>query len=393
MIRMSALLKTTVSALTVITAAPPSVLALDAGQAARVEACSCPTYSRDDIQDMVIVAAERHNVPPALALAVARVESNFEADALSHVGARGVMQIMPATGRGEFGVQPYELWDAELNIDLGVTFLRRLYNTYGERWDAALSHYNGGSLDGDPETAEPHNYTADYVARVFEKQAEFEASSEMQSRIAQVATTEADPRGPSDLILLGGTDSEPTWIGANAACQQVEPVIVAETVVVPASEPQLNSETDVNPRPGDFVLGETFTLAFGPGQFQAQDIDKPVTLVKPAAEAMPSAVAATPVPHSEPANVDVAPVGYRAAAPVPTPTLVLDRSDSDQTGAQSEPMVEIEPEVYEQLPSTQAQPGHEQRRQDDEFGGSSIFFVGGYTPEQLALKRRFGRRS
>jgi hypothetical protein len=62
-------------------------------------------YSRDTVlppsavMDIVIVEALQQNVAPELALAVARVESNFQTHVVSHAGARGVMQIMPRTAR------------------------------------------------------------------------------------------------------------------------------------------------------------------------------------------------------------------------------------------------------------------------------------------------------
>ncbi|MEM9168244.1 MAG: lytic transglycosylase domain-containing protein [Pseudomonadota bacterium] len=131
--------------------------------------------SKERIKRELVAAALRHGVPPELALAVARVESGLKPDALSSAGARGVMQIMPATARGEFGVQADALWDPRTNIDLGVRYLAKLYAQYGERWDAALSHYNGGSLNGDdPFTAKPHARTADYVDAVLAHQERYE---------------------------------------------------------------------------------------------------------------------------------------------------------------------------------------------------------------------------
>ncbi|NQV78937.1 MAG: lytic transglycosylase domain-containing protein [Alphaproteobacteria bacterium] len=117
------------------------------------------------IQRLVIEEALNSRVPPSLALAVARIESNFAPAALSEAGARGVMQIMPQTARGEFGVDPDELWDARLNIQLGVAFLEQLYDRYGA-WDLALSHYNGGSVRGTPPDATVLPATQGYVRAV-----------------------------------------------------------------------------------------------------------------------------------------------------------------------------------------------------------------------------------
>jgi len=123
--------------------------------------------SRYEIMGMVLEEAERSTVPPYLALAVAKVESDFDADALSSAGACGVMQIMPRTGREEFGVARRDLWDARLNIKVGIYFLARLHRQYGEQWNLALSHYNGGTLRGRGRYATPHTYTRGYVKSVY----------------------------------------------------------------------------------------------------------------------------------------------------------------------------------------------------------------------------------
>ena len=130
---------------------------------------SAQAATRTDIKQMVIEEAMNSNVPPALALAVAKVESDFQDRALSTAGARGVMQIMPQTGRGVFGVHEDELWNARLNIQLGLDYLQQLHDQYGGRWDLALSHYNGGTLKGGKgANAVPHAYTRKYVADVMQ---------------------------------------------------------------------------------------------------------------------------------------------------------------------------------------------------------------------------------
>ncbi len=105
------------------------------------------------------------NVSYALARAVAKVESGFRSNALSPAGARGVMQIMPATARGEFGIDPDTLWDARVNIRTGVKFLGSLITRY-DSVDIALSHYNGGSRVGKPGSAKVIPATQPYVDAV-----------------------------------------------------------------------------------------------------------------------------------------------------------------------------------------------------------------------------------
>lgn len=128
----------------------------------------------DEVKRMVVEEALNSRVPPALALAVAKVESGFRDDVASEVGARGVMQIMPATARGEFDLPADRLWDARTNIRVGLKYLERLHHQYGGDWRLALSHYNGGTLKGAGATAIPHTYTAAYVRDVMAWRARFE---------------------------------------------------------------------------------------------------------------------------------------------------------------------------------------------------------------------------
>ncbi|MFT7412892.1 MAG: hypothetical protein ACI9J4_001256 [Paraglaciecola sp.] len=102
-------------------------------------------FDTDDIQQLVISEAKRQNIAPSLALAIAKVESDFNPKAISHAGARGVMQIMPRTAEQVFGVPRSRLFEPDVNIELGVKFIKRLLERYDDRLDIALSHYNGGS--------------------------------------------------------------------------------------------------------------------------------------------------------------------------------------------------------------------------------------------------------
>lgn len=123
--------------------------------------------TREEVRMMVVQEALRSaRVPPSLALAVAHAESHFDPNAKSSAGARGVMQIMPATGSGEFGVDPDELWQPRLNIQLGIAFLGDLIDRYDGRWDLALSYYNGGSRVGTGATAKVIPATQGYVDKV-----------------------------------------------------------------------------------------------------------------------------------------------------------------------------------------------------------------------------------
>lgn len=196
------------------------------------------------VQRLVLEEARNSTVPPALALAVARVESNFDADALSSAGARGVMQIMPATGRGEYGVHPDELWDARLNVQIGIDFLGRLIERYDGRWDLALSHYNGGSVSGKGANAQPLPATRRYVAKVMRWYKHFDAQQQVW-HVARPATPPADAWQPARTAarlddmgtgLVERARIEETKAPDPAEAAQVSPAPRPEVVAQPQPE-------------------------------------------------------------------------------------------------------------------------------------------------------------
>ncbi|HUE31247.1 MAG TPA: transglycosylase SLT domain-containing protein [Verrucomicrobiae bacterium] len=95
--------------------------------------------------ETVRAAARAHGVDPLLVLAVIRQESRFEPEAVSSAGARGLMQLLPATARqlAPAGAAP-ALEDVATNIDLGTRLLARLLRQYEGAVVKALAAYNGG---------------------------------------------------------------------------------------------------------------------------------------------------------------------------------------------------------------------------------------------------------
>jgi hypothetical protein len=109
--------------------------------------------------------AGRHGVHPALVKAVIAAESNFQPSAVSHAGAQGMMQLMPATA-AELGVaQPFGVVE---NIDGGVRYLRAMLERYGDV-RRALAAYNAGPSRVDRYGGvPPYRETQAYVQRVLE---------------------------------------------------------------------------------------------------------------------------------------------------------------------------------------------------------------------------------
>lgn len=100
-----------------------------------------PKNVRADIKQLVTDAATQHGVPSDLAHAVAYTESRYRADAVSHAGAQGVMQLMPATARG-LGVK--DAMDPEQNIDGGVRYLKQMLSEFDGDTELAVRAYNAG---------------------------------------------------------------------------------------------------------------------------------------------------------------------------------------------------------------------------------------------------------
>lgn len=105
----------------------------------------------------------KHGIDPALVHAVVEVESNYRASARSQVGARGLMQVMPATAR-DLGVKSAGLlFDPRQNLEAGVKYLKFLLERFDGDLPAALAAYNAGPAavsrhDGIPPYPETRNY-------------------------------------------------------------------------------------------------------------------------------------------------------------------------------------------------------------------------------------------
>jgi soluble lytic murein transglycosylase-like protein len=109
-------------------------------------------------------AAETAGVDPRLIVAVAGRESAYRSNAMSPVGACGLMQLMPKTARF-LGVQ--NIFDERENIFAGARYLRTLLDTFNGDLDLTLAAYNAGpgavaKYRGVP----PYRETVAYVANV-----------------------------------------------------------------------------------------------------------------------------------------------------------------------------------------------------------------------------------
>lgn len=97
----------------------------------------------------IVREARRHRLDPLFLTAVARIESGFDPNATSHKGARGLLQVMPDTGRellearGEEMGDPTTLYDIETNVSLGAEYLAGLLKRFRSERNALLAYNRG----------------------------------------------------------------------------------------------------------------------------------------------------------------------------------------------------------------------------------------------------------
>src|SRR5262249_8777041 len=95
--------------------------------------------------------AKRYGIDPYIAAGLIRQESVFNPTAISRVGARGLMQVMPATGQliskrqGNGAITAADLYNPALNIKLGMNYLAQMLGEFG-RIEYAAAAYNAGPL-------------------------------------------------------------------------------------------------------------------------------------------------------------------------------------------------------------------------------------------------------
>jgi hypothetical protein len=98
-----------------------------------------------ELAQKIYDAAARHEIEPDVAFGLVFVESTFRERAVSHVGARGLAQVMPRTAQWlDPTVRTADLFDPELNLELGFRYLRQMIDKYDGNVHNALTAYNRG---------------------------------------------------------------------------------------------------------------------------------------------------------------------------------------------------------------------------------------------------------
>lgn len=122
------------------------------------------------VDSFIVDSGNRNSVDPLLLYAIMHQESTFKARAMSHKGARGLMQLMPGTAL-RFGVT--SIWDPRQNIEGGTRYMRFLLDKFDGNVQLALAGYNAGegAVMKYGYRVPPYSETQEYVRRISKRYA------------------------------------------------------------------------------------------------------------------------------------------------------------------------------------------------------------------------------
>jgi hypothetical protein len=123
-----------------------------------------PPIDPDRYDHVIEKFSEKYGVDSALVKAIIRAESGFNSNAVSHKGARGLMQLMPQTAE-QWSV--IDVFDPRENIEGGVRHLKHLLDTFGDNLTLSIAAYNAGK-DAviENHSIPPYNETRNFVREV-----------------------------------------------------------------------------------------------------------------------------------------------------------------------------------------------------------------------------------
>ena len=123
------------------------------------------TTGNSEVDNFIVESGKRNSVDPLLLYSIMHQESSFKPRAMSNKGARGLMQLIPATAI-RFGVT--NIWDPKQNIEGGARYMRFLLNLFNGDVRLALAGYNAGegAVMKYGNQVPPYSETREYVRRI-----------------------------------------------------------------------------------------------------------------------------------------------------------------------------------------------------------------------------------
>ncbi len=196
-----------------------------------------PEYDLAAIPDYIKAAAQRYRLSESLIAAVISVESNWDHEAVSPKGARGLMQLMPQTSAMIGVSDPHS---PDQNIDAGASHLRAMLDTFKGDLPLALAAYNAGEQNviryrGIP----PYPETRRFVARVLRKMGDRHTAERVMARAipAPVWTSRTARPAPPVRMLTTSGSTRPTMVPLSAPRPERASQVVLQNNDAPAPPP------------------------------------------------------------------------------------------------------------------------------------------------------------
>jgi Transglycosylase SLT domain len=225
----------------------PAIARAEPVEEVEAEEPEAPEYDLAAIPDHIKAAAERHHLSEALITAVISVESNFDHAAVSPKGARGLMQLMPATSAMIGVSDPH---NPDQNIDAGASHLRAMLDTFKGDLPLALAAYNAGEQNvvryhGIP----PYPETRRFVARVLRKMGDKQGAERVMAKPIPAPVWTSRTTRPAPVVRMIASPS-------TSARSSIVPLPAprserASQVVYQEGEPQALARPWAPPAPAD----------------------------------------------------------------------------------------------------------------------------------------------